>query len=278
LMLACIGLVLGFQTSSRLAAAYGVAVTTTMVVTSILFLILARERWKWSVPAVTLLGGIFLTIDLAFFGANLLKIPHGGWVPLVIGGLVFTLLTTWKKGRLILARRMKQRTLPLDLFVRDILERPPLRVPGTAVYMYSNPGGTPPALLHNLKHNKVLHERVVFLSIATDEVSYVSMADRSDVKLITTGIYQVILHYGFMEDADIPAALSEIGHAELEFKPMSTSYFLGRETLIASNRAGGMARWRENLFAMMAQNARSASSFFKLPPNQVVELGAQIEI
>jgi KUP system potassium uptake protein len=278
LMIACIALVLGFQTSSRLAAAYGVAVTTTMVVTSILFLILARERWKWSLHVVALLGGTFLVIDLAFWGANLLKIPHGGWVPLVIGALVFTLLTTWKKGRQILARRMKERTLPLDLFVRDILARPPHRVPGTAVYMYSNPGGTPPALLHNLKHNKVLHERVVFLSIATDEIPYVPGEERSQINVVASGIYQIVLHYGFMEDVDVPAAMTSIRHEDLEFKPMSISYFLGRETLIASNRKGGMARWREKLFAAMAQNARSASSFFKLPPNQVVELGAQIEI
>ena len=278
LMVACIALVLGFQTSSRLAAAYGVAVTTTMVVTSILFLILARERWKWTFPTVALLGGIFLIIDLAFWGANLLKIPHGGWVPLVIGAFVFTLLTTWKKGRQILAGRMKERTLPLDLFVRDILARPPHRVPGTAVYMYSNPGGTPPALLHNLKHNKVLHERVVFLSISTDEIPYVPSEERSQINVVASGIYQIVLHYGFMEDVDVPAALEMIRLEELEFKPMSTSYFLGRETLIASNREGGMARWRERMFAMMAQNARSASSFFRLPPNQVVELGAQIEI
>jgi KUP system potassium uptake protein len=278
LMIACIGLVLGFQSSSRLAAAYGVAVTTTMVVTSTLFLILARERWNWRLPVVALLGGLFLLLDLAFWGANLLKIPHGGWFPLVIGALVFTLLTTWKKGRLILAGRMRERTLPLDLFVRDILTHPPHRVPGTAVYMYSNAGGTPPALLHNLKHNKVLHERVLFLSIATDEVPYVPIEERSEVNLVATGIYQIVLHYGFMEDVNIPSALMEIRQEGLEFKAMSTSYFLGRETLIAGNRKGGMARWRENLFAIMAQNARSASSFFKLPPNQVVELGAQIEI
>ncbi|HSL72371.1 MAG TPA: potassium transporter Kup [Longimicrobiales bacterium] len=278
LMVACIGLVIGFQSSSRLAAAYGVAVTTTMVVTTILFCVVARERWKWSLLAVTLVGGGFLLIDLAFWGANLLKIPHGGWFPIVAGAFVFALLTTWKKGRQILAHRMKDRTLPVDLFVRDILERPPVRVPGTAVFMYSSLGGTPPALLHNLKHNKVLHQRVVFLSVITDEIPYVSPAERAKVRSIAEGVYQIALHYGFMEDADVPTALAAITEEGLTFRGMETSYFLGRETLIASTRVQGMSRWREKLFAAMSQNARSASSFFRLPPNRVVELGAQVEL
>jgi KUP system potassium uptake protein len=278
LMLACIGLVLGFQTSSRLAAAYGVAVTTTMVVTSILFCVVARERWKWSPVVTFLIGGAFLIIDLAFWGANLLKIPHGGWFPLVVGLMVFTLLTTWKRGRQILAQRMKDRTLPLDVFVRNIVEHPPTRVAGTAVYMYSNPDGTPPALLHNLKHNKVLHQRVVFLSVLTDEVPYVRGEGRVEVRPIDAGIFQITLHYGFMEDADVPAALATVDQHDLKFKPMETSYFLGRETLISSAKHHGMARWREKLFAAMSHNARSAASFFRLPPNQVVELGTQVEI
>ena len=278
LMLACIGLVLGFQSSSRLAAAYGVAVTTTMVVTSILFIALAREKWRWRLATAALVGGLFLVIDLAFWGANLLKIPHGGWFPLVVGAIVFTLLTTWKKGRQILASRMRERTLPLDTFVNNVLAHPPARVPGTAVFMYSNVGGTPPALLHNLKHNKVLHERVVFLSVVTDEVPFVSSEERIEVKQVHEGIYVVILHYGFMEDVDVPAALSLINQDGLRFKGMETSYFLGRETLIASRKTRGMALWREKLFAAMSHNARSAASFFRLPANQVVELGAQVEL
>jgi len=278
LMLSCIGLVLGFKSSSNLAAAYGVAVTTTMVATSILFYVVARERWKWSLPVALLIGGVFLVIDLAFWGANLLKIPHGGWFPLVVGGIVFTLLTTWKTGRQILAQRMQDRTLPVDLFTRDILSRPPLRVPGTAVYMYSNLQGTPPALLHNLKHNKVLHERVVFLSIITDEVPYVAAEERSEVRQLADGVYQIALHYGFMEEVDVPATLATIEHPVLKFKLMDTTFFLGRETLIASAEKPGMAKWREQLFATMSRNARSASSFFRLPPNRVVELGAQIEL
>jgi KUP system potassium uptake protein len=278
LMICCIGLVLGFQTSSRLAAAYGVAVTTTMVVTSVLFYVVARERWQWSLMTSVLVGGLFLAIDLAFWGANIVKIPHGGWFPLVIGAIVFTILITWKNGRQVLARRMLDRTLPLDLFVRDILARPPQRVRGTAVFMNSNPKGTPPALLHNLKHNKVLHERVVFLSITTDEVPYVDEQDRVRVTPIAEGVYQVILHYGFMEDADVPAALETIDSHGLKFKAMDTSYFLGRETLIASEKEQGMAKWREKLFAALAQNAVPATTFFRLPPNRVVELGAQIEL
>ena len=278
LMLSCIGLVLGFRTSSNLAAAYGVAVTTTMVVTSILFFVVTRERWKWSLPVALIVGGVFLVIDLAFWGANLVKIPHGGWFPLLIGAIVFTMLTTWKRGRQILAHRMKDRSLPVNLFVKNILEHPPARVPGTAIYMYSNAGGTPPALLHNLKHNKVLHQRVIFLSVLTDEVPYVPSDERAMLTELAADVHQITLHYGFMEDADIPAALAGLSDQGFVVRPIETSYFLGRETLIIGERNPGMMRWRQKLFAAMAHNARSAASFFRLPPNQVVELGAQVEL
>ena len=278
LMICCISLVIGFQSSTRLAAAYGVAVTTTMVVTSILFYVVARERWKWSLPVSIAVGGLFLAIDAAFWGANLIKIPHGGWFPLVVGVVVFTLLTTWKKGRQILWSRMSDRTLPLDLFIRDVLAHPPARVRGTAVFMSSSPNGVPPALLHNLKHNRVLHDRLVFLSISTEEIPYVSTEDRVEMKQVAEGVYKVSLLYGFMEDVDVPAALAQTNHESFEFKPMETSYFLGRETLIPSNREGGMSVWREMLFSAMSRNARSAASFFRLPPNRVVELGAQVEL
>ena len=278
LMLACIGLVLGFRSSSRLASAYGVAVTTTMVVTSILFCALARERWKWSWPATILLGGSFLAIDLAFWGANLLKIAHGGWFPLLVGGIVFTLLTTWKTGRQILNQRIFGRVLPRELFLKSMQSHPPIKVPGTAVYMYKDPRGSPPALLHNLKHNKVLHEQVVFLSVATDEVPTVPVEQRSTVELLAPGFFQVVLHYGFMEDADVPKGLATVKIEGLQFKPMETTYFLGRETLIPSKTVRGMAVWREKLFSAMSRNARPASSFFRLPPNRVVEMGAQVEL
>jgi KUP system potassium uptake protein len=278
LMLACIGLVLGFRSSSRLAAAYGVAVTTTMVTTSFLFYAVARERWKWPLYKAMLLGGIFLAIDLTFWGANLLKITHGGWFPLVMGLAVFTLMTTWKKGRLILNERIFHRVLPRELFLQSIMKNPPHRVSGTAVYMYNDPRGTPPALLHNLKHNKVLHEQVVFLSVKTEEIPNVSAAERVTIEGLAEGFHQVVLHYGFMEDADVPRDLVTIKRPGLSFKPMETTYFLGRETLIPSKTVRGMAGWREKLFAVMSRNARSASSFFRLPPNRVVELGAQVEL
>jgi KUP system potassium uptake protein len=277
LMASCIALVLGFRTSSNLAAAYGVAVTTTMAITTLLFYFVARERWKWSALKAGTIAGFFLVIDLAFWGANLLKIPHGGWVPLVIGAVVFTLLTTWKRGRVVLSDRMKERTLPRDLFLESLMQHPPHRVPGTAVFMYGSSTGTPPALLHNLKHNRVLHERVVFLTIRTEEVPSVPDAERASVTEIGHGLWQVVLRYGFMQDADVPAALQALGHPELPFRPMETTYFLGRETLIATKHPG-MALWRERLFAVMSRNARPATTFFRLPPNRVVELGAQVEL
>ncbi|MEO5511766.1 MAG: potassium transporter Kup [Longimicrobiales bacterium] len=278
LMVACIGLVLGFQTSSKLAAAYGVAVTTTMVVTSLLFCVVAREKWKWSLPLTVAVGAVFLTIDGAFWTANLIKIPHGGWFPLVVGAIVFTLLTTWKKGRQVLAQRMQDRSLPLQDFLKSIMAHPPMRAKNTAVYMYGNPAGTPPALLHNLKHNNVLHERVVFLSITTDEVPYVTVDERLNIEKLGDEIYRISLHYGFMQDVDVPFAIENISQDGLTFKRMETSYFLGRETLVAPKGKREMTRWRRTLFALMTQNARSASSFFRLPPNRVVELGAVVEL
>ena len=277
LMVCCIGLVLGFRSSSNLAAAYGVAVTTTMAITTILFHFVAREKWGWSWGAASALTGFFLLIDLSFWGANLLKIPHGGWFPLVIGAIVFTLLTTWKKGRQVLSKRMRERSLPRTLFLESIVGHPPHRVPGTAVFMYGDKKGTPPALLHNLKHNKVLHERVVFLAVVTHEVPTVPEEQRWTVEDLGAGFWQVKLSYGFMEDADVPSALAKIDHPGLAFKPMETTYFLGRETLISAKHHA-MAKWREHLFALMARNARPATTFFRLPPNRVVELGAQIEL
>ncbi|HEX8275842.1 MAG TPA: potassium transporter Kup [Longimicrobiaceae bacterium] len=277
LMVGCIGLVLGFQESSRLAAAYGVAVTTDMVFTTILFSAVARARWGWSWLRVGALAAFFLVVDLAFWGANIVKIPHGGWFPLVIAGLIFTLMTTWKKGRQILAGRLHSTTLPFDFFMKDVEMNPPTRVPGTSVFMYGNTDGTPPALLHNLIHNKVLHERVVLLTVETAEIPLVTPAERSEVIPLGTGFYRVVVRYGFTEDPDIPSVLYSLGDQGLVLKPMETSYFLGRETLIPS-RNPGMAIWREHLFWIMSRNARTATSYFGLPPNRVVELGAQIEL
>ena len=277
LMLACIGLVLGFGSSSNLAAAYGVAVTTTMTITTVLLFVVARERWKWSLVLAAVVMGCFLLVDLAFWGANLIKIPHGGWFPLVVGTIIFGLMATWKRGRQILTERLSEGALPIELFVQDTARRSSPRVPGTAVFMYSNPEATPPALLHNMKHNKVLHDRVVFLSVATAEVPHVPADKRATVEELGHGIYRLRLIYGFMEEPHVPEALAALKEKGLEFRPLETTYFLGRETLIPSSKPG-MAIWREHLFAMMNRNARTATSFFCLPPNRVVELGAQVEL
>ncbi|HEY0015877.1 MAG TPA: potassium transporter Kup [Longimicrobium sp.] len=277
LMLACIGLVLGFRSSTNLAAAYGVAVTTDMVFTSILFAFVARARFGWAPWKVGLLIAGFLVVDVGFWGANLVKIPNGGWFPLVIAGAFFVAMTTWKTGRQILADRLQGRTLPIKLFLADLEGSRYTRVAGTAVYMYGNPEGTPPALLHNLMHNKVLHERVVLLTVETDEIPVVDDDQRVTVSELGHGLHRVVLRYGFKEDPDIPLGLEQARTHGLVFKPMETSYFLGRETLIASKNPG-MALWREHLFSVMSRNARSATSFFGLPPNRVVELGAQIEL
>jgi len=277
LMLSCIGLVLGFRDSSHVAAAYGVAVTTTMVITTLLLFRVERERWKWPLWASLLFTAFFLAVDLAFWGANIVKIPAGGWFPLVVGVVIFTLMSTWKTGRRILSERLSAGTLPVDLFLKDVAARPPHRVPGTAVFMYGNTGGTPPALLHSLKHYKVLHERTVFLSVTTEEVPHLAESERLEVAELGHGFYRIVIRYGFMEEPDVPQALTAVDLPGLDLGPARTSYFLGRETLIPSGEQG-MMRWREKLFAIMSRNARPATAFFGLPPNRVVELGAQIRL
>ncbi|HEX9939143.1 MAG TPA: potassium transporter Kup [Longimicrobium sp.] len=277
LLACCIGLVLGFRSSTGVAAAYGVAVTTTMVVTTLLMVVLMRERWGWGRLRVAAFAAVFLVVDLAFWGANIIKVPHGGWFPLVAGAAVFALITTWKAGRQLLGRRLAESTLPWDFFVKDMSLHPPHRVPGTAVFMYGNRDGTPPALLHSLKHYKVLHERVVLLAVETDEIPHVPPRARTTVEDLGHGFFRIVLHYGFMDEPDVPAALAVIRADGLDLSPLRTTYFLGRETLIPSRRKG-LAPWREHLFAVMSRNARTATSFFSLPPNRVVELGAQIEL
>jgi KUP system potassium uptake protein len=275
LMICTIALVLGFGSSSNLAAAYGVAVTTTMAITTILMAVVARENWKWPVSGAAALAAVFLVPDLAFFGANIVKVPHGGWFPLVAAGGVFTLMTTWRKGREILDGRLREEILPIDLFLKDCPKIP--RVQGTAIYMSRTSDGVPPSLLHNLKHNKVLHRLIVFLTVETQERPRVSRKDRLEVTDLGHGIFRVVARYGFMEDADVPELLNKIEQPGLSFPPGDTSFFLGKETIFATKRPG-MAMWRERLFAFMSRNARSATLFFNLPPNRVVELGAQIEI
>ena len=277
LMVSTIALVVAFKNSDNLAAAYGVAVTTTMVITTLLFYVVARERWGWKAWIALPLAGVFLVVDTAFFGANIIKVEHGGWLPLLIALALFALMATWKRGRSILGERLQEEALPLDLFLGDLERRPPLRVPGTAVFMTGSPQGVPPALLHNLKHNKILHERVVFLTVITDEIPKVKADQRIQVEDLGLGLYRLVGRYGFMETADVPKLLEEAGAFGLEFPVMTTTYFLGRETLIPSSRPG-MARWREWLFSFMSRNAQSATTFYGIPVNRVVELGTQVEI
>ncbi|MEX2219800.1 MAG: potassium transporter Kup [Phycisphaerales bacterium] len=277
LMLSCIGLVVGFKSSSNLAAAYGIAVTTTMSITTILFGVVAWRNWKWPMSAALALAAFFLAFDLAFLGANVVKIPHGGWFPIVVAAAVFILMTTWKTGRRVVAQRLAQQTVPFDSFLVSIRRGMPLRVPGAAVFMYSSATGTPPALLHNLKHNKVLHERVILLTVRTEDLAHVPPVERVGAEALGEGFFRVRVRYGFMDEPDIPAALALVPSESLPLDPMQVTYFLGRENLIPSSRPG-MARWREALFAWMSRNAQSATAYFRLPPNRVVELGAQIEL
>ena len=277
LMVACISLVLGFGSSGHLAAAYGVAVTTTMVITTLLFYFVAVHRWNWPVPLAALLCGGFLLFDLAFFGANILKVIHGGWFPLLVATLVFTGMATWKRGREILMLRLRVASVPVTTFIQDMDRFAPTRVPGTSVFMNGNPEGTPSALLHNLKHNKVLHERLIILSVFTEERPHVPKRDRISSETLGEGIYRLGVHYGFMDEPDIPSALAGLSLDGWDFDMSQTTFFLGRETLISTSRPG-MARWREHLFIFMSRNARTATSFFGLPANRVVELGTQVEI
>jgi KUP system potassium uptake protein len=279
---ATIGLVLGFGTSSAVAAAYGIAVTGTMTITTLLFHRVARDRWGWARWKAWPLTSLFLAVDVAFFAANAVKIEDGGWFPLAVAGIVFTLLSTWKKGRALLAAELKAAGLPLELFLADIQRRSPLRVPGTAVFMTGNVGNVPAVLLHHLKHNQMLHERVVLVSVVSEEIPTVPEEQRLAVRELGAGFFQVVARYGFMETADVPAMLQSIAtrHVlgpQLQLRPMETTYFLGRETLLPTGR-GRMARWRKRLFVVMSRNAQTASAFFGLPPNRVVELGAQIQM
>jgi KUP system potassium uptake protein len=277
LAISCVGLVLGFGSSSRLAGAYGVAVTTDMVFTTLLFAVVAWRAWGWNPILLLLLAAGLLSIDLSFWTANLAKIPHGGWFPLLVAAVMFTSMTTWKTGRRILAERLRGNVLPIELFVEDVRKNPPHRVPGTAVFMDSNPEGTPPALLHNLKHNYVLHERVVFLTIQVEEVPRVFRSRRYEVVPLGEGMVRLRVRVGFAEDVNVPALLASAPIEDVSFDPMRTSFFLGRERLIARGTRG-MARWRERLFAAMARNARGVTPYFHLPPNRVIELGMQVEI
>lgn len=278
-----IWLVLTFKTSTNLAAAYGIAVTATMVITTILAFEVARQKWNWSLLKATGVFGAFLIMDLAFFGANIRKVTHGGWVPLVIGAVIYLMMTTWQKGRQILFRRLKERSMPIEDFCQKLLREPPLRVPGTAIYMTGDPWGVPVPLLHNLKHNKVLHQRVAILTIQTREVPFVSKSERISIQEVIPNMYRILAYYGFMEIPKMKHILEACRQMDINFNVSETTFVLGRETIIAEkgpNRIGEqqMSHWRERLFAVMSKNAQRPTAFFRIPPNQVIEVGIQVEI
>jgi len=269
-------LVLGFRSSSNLASAYGIAVTGTMFITSCMLAVLLFTIWKWNRWASGLMVGSFLLVDGAYFASNITKIPDGGWFPLLVGACAFTILTTWSTGRRLMRERLFENAMPLDLFIESAIKSVK-RVPGTAIFLSASPEGAPPAMLHNLKHNKVLHERIVILTVKIMGRPVVDDTDRIHVTKLAPDFFRIVLRYGFMQEIDIPAALAVTPQCGPPFKLMETSFFLGRQTLIASERPG-MALWREKVFAWMMRNAESAMEFFKLPPNRVVELGSQLEI
>jgi KUP system potassium uptake protein len=276
LMVMVILLVLVFQNSSNLTAAYGIAVTGAMFIDTCLLAVVLFALWGWKKWIAIPLLALFFLVDAAYFAANLLKVPSGGWFPLLIGFVAFTLLTTWAKGRKLLARQLKQGDIPLQIFIKSA-SGSAAQVPGTAIFMTSQADGVPHALLHNLKHNKVLHERSIFLKVAIEDVPWVPPEKQIEVEELGTGFYRIVLHFGFMQDMNVPEALSRVDRCGLPFKMMETSFFLSRQTPLASKHRG-MALWREKLFAWMMRNAESPMEFFGLPPNRVVEMGSQVKL
>ncbi|QHL91885.1 potassium transporter Kup [Sphingomonas changnyeongensis] len=276
LMTVVILLVLSFQSSSNLAAAYGIAVTGAMSIDACLLAVVLFSMWRWNKLLATLLLAVFFIVDLAYLLSNLTKVPDGGWFPLLVGLIAFTLLTTWAKGRKLMIERLRESAMPISIFIESATNSA-TRVPGTAVFMTSTPEGVPHALLHNLKHNKVLHERVILLTVRILDVPYVEQVQRCQLEDLGRGFHRLVIKYGFMQEPDVPAALKNLTGCGPEFKMMDTSFFLARQTLLASSRPG-MALWREKLFAWMLRNAESAMEFFRLPTNRVVELGSQVEI
>jgi KUP system potassium uptake protein len=276
-MVATITLVLGFGASSRLAGAFGLAVAGTMAITTVLFAQVAWRRLRWPLWAVGVFVAVFLSIDLAFLGANLLKVADGGWLPLALGSGLFVLMTVWARGRRYLKDYAQQRTFPLGEFLDSFDKGSAVRVHGTAVFLSTNAGTTPPTLLHYLKHARSLHDCVVFLTIVSEDVPRVGRDERVEVKRLREGFWEVVGHFGFMEDPDVPRLLEAAIDCGLDPSVRTATYFLGRETIIPSAR-GRFNGWAEHVFAVMHRNARPAPDFFKLPPNRVMEIGAQLEL
>ena len=276
LMILVVLLIIGFKNSSNLAAAYGIAVTGTMFITAVMLAVLEVRVWKWPLWLVAVEIGVFLTVDGLYFASNLTKLFAGGWFPLLVGAIAFVLLTTWAKGRQLMMERLSQAALPMKVFIKSAATSA-ARVPNSAVFLTSAADGVPPALLHNLKHNMVLHERNILLTVAIEDVPHIGAAKRITSSDLGEGFYRLVIHYGFMDEVDVPAALRAAGNCGAKFDMMKTSFFLSRQTLLTADRPG-MARWREKLFAWMLRNAQSAMEFFKLPTNRVIELGSQVEI
>lgn len=274
---ATIWLVVFFRTSSALATAYGLAVTGAMVITTILVYFVARDIWRWSRLVAILVVLFFLIIDVAFFAANLIKFFQGGWFPFMIGASILVLMTTWRKGRRILADRLVATAMPFEVFQAQLAKSPPHRISGTAVFMNSTFAGTPPALVHNVKHNKVLHRQVLILKVKTAEQPYVSDEERVTIEDVGSGFFRLEVRYGYMDTPNVPKAIKQAYHPNLVIDEEEITYYLGRETLIASPRPG-MHIWREKLFAVMSRNAERATTYFKIPPEQVVEIGIQVEL
>lgn len=275
LMVACIGLVLAFGSSTSLAAAYGIAVTLTMTITTILFAAVARTSWEWPVGRVALVCGAFLVVDVAFLAGNIPKIPAGGWFPLVAGAVIYLLLTTWQTGRRLVAEQLSMRRTPLVKFVDEIDELAPVRVPGVAVYLFSLTGMTPPSLVANVRYNHVLHSQVVVASIVTRDVPRVAPEDRITVRTLGPGVHRVEVRYGFMDEPDLPAALAQC--PAFDAVGDEVTYFLGREIVVPTDTPG-MARWRERLFGVMSRNASGAAGYFRLPADRIFEVGTRVEI
>jgi KUP system potassium uptake protein len=278
LLLVCtLAVVLGFRSSTNLAAAYGIAVVGTMTIDSILVMFVFRILWRWSWWRVIGLGALFLIVDGAFLGANADKVEHGGWLPLVLGFVAFTVMSTWRRGRDLVLRELKQSGLALEPFISSVTSHPPLRVPGTAIFLTANSGGVPNALLHNLKHNKVLHERNILMTVETLDSPFAEYSERTEITALGHEFYRVVVRFGFAEDPNIPEALQSCAAKGMGFDMMDTTFFVSRETVVATDRAG-MPLWRDKLFAFLGRNASSATAFFRIPGNRLIELGTQVEI
>jgi KUP system potassium uptake protein len=277
LLVAVVGLVLGFRSSDNLGAAYGIAVTGTMSITTVLALVYMYGVRRWNAGVAALLFGFFLTVDLAFFGANMLKIEEGGWFPLVVAAVVYIVMTTWRSGRQVLVRERERDALPLETFIATLRPGRPVRVPGTAVFMTGNSTIVPNALLHNLKHNKVMHERVVLMTVHTEDIPHVSDEQRLEIRHLEQNIHTITLRYGFMDQPNIPRGLAQCRAMQFHFNLLETSFFVGREKIVTGKRTQ-LWRWRKRLFIFMSNTMLDATEFFRIPTNRVIELGGQIEI